>query len=128
MLTLFGQHCGDMHDEYAQRTKQYLLSKALQLIECGISVILDWGVWTKAGRDEIKNFFVCRDIPFEMHYLDVENTVWQERLEKRNREVLAGICEAYYVDKNLAAKFLARFEEPDRHEMDVWIKQEDNNG
>ena len=28
MLTIFGQHCGEMHDEYAARTQKYLDKKA----------------------------------------------------------------------------------------------------
>ena len=33
MLAIFGQHCGDMHDTYAARTKQYLLVKAASRYE-----------------------------------------------------------------------------------------------
>ena len=32
-LALFGQHCGDKHDEYVERTEKYLLSKSLELIQ-----------------------------------------------------------------------------------------------
>ena len=41
MLTLFGQHCGDRHDEYAAKTKEYLYAKSLELLGMGIDVILD---------------------------------------------------------------------------------------
>ena len=37
-LALFGQHCGDKHDDYVERTQNYLFSKSLELIEVGINV------------------------------------------------------------------------------------------
>ena len=42
-LALFGQYCGDKHDEYVERTKKNLFDKSLELIEVGINVVLDWG-------------------------------------------------------------------------------------
>ena len=29
-LALFGQHCGDKHDDYVERTQNYLLDKSLE--------------------------------------------------------------------------------------------------
>ena len=39
-LALFGQHCGDKHDEYVERTEKYLLNKSLELIKKDINVVL----------------------------------------------------------------------------------------
>lgn len=50
-LALFGQHCGDKHDDYVERTQNYLFNKSLELIEVGGNVILDWGFWMKVERD-----------------------------------------------------------------------------
>ena len=36
-LALFGQHCGDKHDEYVERTEKYLLNKSLELIQKDIN-------------------------------------------------------------------------------------------
>ena len=35
MLALLGQHAGDKHDLYAERTKTYLHAKTLELAETG---------------------------------------------------------------------------------------------
>lgn len=121
MLSIFGQHCGELHDEYAQRTKDFLFAKSIELIESGIDVILDWGPWTKEGRADAKAYFTARNIECECHYIDISDELWQERIHKRNRAVLAGETLAYYVDDNLAAKFAARFERPSREEIDVWV-------
>ena len=56
-LALFGQHCGDKHDDYVERTQNYLFDKSLELIEAGINVVLDWGFWMKEERDYAREFY-----------------------------------------------------------------------
>lgn len=124
MLTLFGLYAGDRHDEYAERTKQYLYEKSVELVEAGVDVILDWGFWRKEERAAAKTFYAAKGIPCEFHYLDISDALWKERVEKRNRAVTAGTAIAYPVDENLAAKFASRFEPPAKEEIDVWIAQE----
>ena len=118
-LALFGQHCGDKHDEYVERTEKYLLNKSLELIENNINVVLDWGFWTKLERLAVKEFYESRGIEYELHYIDVSEETWQYRLNKRNNAVLAEETSAYYVDDNLAAKFASIFEIPDKDEISV---------
>lgn len=122
MLALFGLYAGDKHDEYVDRTKKYLLDKSVEIMETGISVILDWGFWRKAERLYVKEFYSTKNIEHEFHYIDISDEVWKTRLEKRNRAVSAGEANAYIVDDNLAAKFDTMFEMPDREEMDVWVE------
>lgn len=118
MLAMFGQYVGEMHDEYVARTEKYLFAKSFEIIESGIDVILDWGVWTKAERAEAREFFTSRGIDYELHYLDVPDSVWRERIAERNRAVSEGMLDAYYIDENLAAKFGAIFEPPTDDEID----------
>ena len=126
MLALFGQHCGDKHDEYVERTEKYLLNKSLELIENNINVVLDWGFWTKAERKSVKEFYKSRNIECEFHYIDISDETWKNRLNKRNIAVLAEETSAYYVDDNLAAKFASIFEVPNEAEIDV-VYQGDTN-
>ena len=126
-LALFGQHCGEKHDEYVERTEKYLLNKSLELIENNINVVLDWGFWTKAERETAKEFYKPRNIVCELHYIDISDEVWKSRLHKRNNAVLANETSAYYVDDNLAAKFASIFEVPSEDEIDV-IYQGDTDG
>ncbi len=118
-LALFGQHCGDKHDEYVERTEKYLLSKSLELIQKDINVVLDWGFWTKAERESVKVFYKSRNIECEFHYIDISDETWKNRLNKRNIAVLAEETNAYYVDDNIAAKFASIFEVPKEAEIDV---------
>lgn len=122
MLTIFGQHAGDNHDDYAKNTQKYLFDKSVELIEIGVNVILDWGFWTKEARRFVRAFYSTQNITCEFHYMDISDEVWKQRLEYRNKLVLAGETEAYFVDDTLAKKFDSIFEMPDKDEIDVWIK------
>ena len=121
-LALFGQHCGDKHDDYVERTQNYLFNKSLELIEVGINVILDWGFWLKEERDYAREFYNSRNIACEFHYINISDGTWKSRLKKRNSEVLAKETSAYYIDDNLAEKFGVMFEEPCEEEIDVIYK------
>ena len=118
-LALFGQHCGDKHDDYVERTQNYLFNKSLELIEVGINVILDWGFWLKEERDYAREFYNSRNIECEFHYIDISDETWKARLKKRNNAILAEETTAYYIDDNLAKKFASIFEEPNEDEIDV---------
>ncbi len=122
MLAMFGQYVGEMHDEYVARTEKYLLGKSLEIIDSGINVVLDWGVWTKAERAEAREFYHSRGIDYELHYIDVSDAVWRERIAKRNKAISEGKINAYYVDENLAAKFGAIFEPPLEDEIDFLVR------
>lgn len=123
MLALFGLYAGEQHDEFAEKTETYLLEKSAEIVRSGISVVLDWGFWTKQKRDSAREFFTMRGIAHEMHYISIGDETWHLRIEHRNRAVLAGTARAYLVDDNLAAKFAARFEMPNRAEIDVWVAE-----
>ena len=121
MLAVFGLYAGEKHDEYAAGVRRYLFEKSLELIRSGVDVILDWGFWTKAGRNEAKTFYQSRNIECELHYLTISDEIWQARISQRNQSVTAGETTAYIVDSALAAKFEAIFEPPAGDEVDVWI-------
>lgn len=123
MLAMFGQYVGDKHDEYVERTEKYLFDKSVEIVESGINVVLDWGVWTKAERTYAKEFYKARNIECELHYIDVSDETWRARIDKRNRLISAGEINAYFVDDNLAAKFGAIFEKPGTDEIDVWVNE-----
>ena len=121
MLAMFGQHCGDMHEEYAARAEKFLLGKSLELIKAGIDVILDWGFWREEQRRRIRGFYDAHGTECRMHIIHIDDAEWKRRIEKRNAEVISGKREAYYVDENLARKFERLFEEPEDGAADVNI-------
>lgn len=122
MLAVFGQYAGEKHDEYVRNIQQYIFDKSLEIVQTGTSVILDCGFWTKDHRDYSKEFCKQRGIPFELHYIDISDEVWRQRIEKRNALVKAGKTSAYYIDENLAKKFEEGFEPLTEDEIDVLVK------
>lgn len=120
-LALFDQNAGDKLDDYVARAEKYLYDKSLEIIECGINVILDWGFWTNRERNEAREFYGSKNIENEFHYIDIPDEEWYRRLDKRNKAVMENKTSAYYVDEGLAEKFKSIFEIPDRSEIDVWI-------
>lgn len=120
MLGIFGKDAGEKHDEYTAKIKRLLLEKSLDLWDAGVSVVLDWGFWQKKDRADTKAFYQARGVPCFFHFLDVPDKIWRARIETRNRAVREGKIIAYEVDEGLAAKFLSRFETPEKDEIDVW--------
>ena len=119
-LTLFPEGSGEMHDTYALRAEQYLLNLSLQILRTGTDVILDWGLWTRAVRNRIRQFYASHGgIRTELHYLRISPEEWERRIRKRNASGDA----AYYVDEGLLNKVKALFEEPSAEEVDVLAEQ-----
>lgn len=121
-LALFDQNIGDSHDMYVEKLEAYLLNKSIEIIETGIHVILDWGFWTKAERTYAREFYQSRNIDCEIHFIDISDEIWQERLQKRNNLIAAGKIHAYYVDAQLRKKAASIFEFPTHDEIDVWVR------
>ncbi len=120
-LSLFPEGAGDMHDVYAERAERYLYRKSAEIVRSGTDVILDWGFWKRSERDFARRFYAEKHIDCELHYLDVPDAVWKQRIAERNRRVEAGEVSAYYVDSGLAEKFAGIFEIPGDDEIDKRI-------
>lgn len=123
MLAMFEFGAGEKHDEYVERIKAYLYNKSAELIETGINVILDWGLWTKSERRYTSEFYKSRNIDYEIHFLNISHEEWAKRINMRNSLVISGKTSSYIVDEGLIEKVNALFEMPDINEIDVWINQ-----
>lgn len=124
MLSLFDPLLGDKHDEIGAKAEAYLCDRALDIVGAGVDVILDWGFWQKAKRQETARFFEDRGAAQEWHYVDVSEETCRRNIEGRNAAVQAGMPGAYFVDEGLLKKVESRFEKPDRSEIDVWFVNE----
>lgn len=120
-LTVFGDDLGDRHDETLARVQKYFYGKAVEVIEVGTSVILEWGFWRKADRSYARSFFESRGIPCELHYVDVSAEQWEKNIAKRNGEVAQGEAMGYFVDEGLREKLMGLFEAPEVSEIDVRV-------
>lgn len=122
MLTVFDPNLGDDFDRVSKKCMDYLFKKAVCIAKSGINVILDWGFWKRADRDEARAYFSENDIKTTLYYIDIEDEKWQKNIQKRNCEVQEGKTTAYYVDQNLINKLESAFEAPFDDEKYVVIK------
>ena len=114
---------GDGYDEFAIRVNLYLRKKAVEIVNAGSTVILDWGFWTKENRKEIKRYGENNGVLVEMHYIDIDDKTWYENIEKRNNEVISGNGgSSFYVNEGLLNKVSSLFEIPEKEEIDIWYK------
>ena len=116
MLGMLDPYLGDKHEMYSKRAEALILNKAVEVVRTDINVILDWGFWRRAQRDEIRAFFDEKNIEYELHYLYVPDDIWHARIQKRNSDIQNGKSDAYFVDENLLNKFISRFEPPSEDE------------
>lgn len=120
MLCLFGKDLGDKHDEVAQRVQNFLIHQAVEVYEADVSVIVDFGFWRKAQRENVTTLYKQQGITPEWHYIDIDDETWKRNIAKRNAAVTKNETLDYYVDEGLAHKCETLFEKPQPNEMDVW--------
>lgn len=125
-LALFGQNTQGDHDAFVERTQAYLFEKSLEVLETGISVILDWGFWTRSERDFAKAYYQGRNYNCELHFVEVSPVAQKMNLEKRNEAVRRQNVQAYEIIPEVVEGFNALFEFPQKEEVDVWIQNREN--
>jgi predicted kinase len=74
-------------DEFRGRLETQLWSLAQELLAKGQSVVLDYGYWTRAERDEKRLLARSLGVKVELHYLKASIEELEQRLEKRNLSV-----------------------------------------
>ena len=120
---LINNEQGEFYDSFSTKVNLYLRKKASEIVKAGCNVILDWGFWTKSGRQEITEFFKSRSIDVEWHYVEVEDKLWEENIKNRNLKVESGKGGSdFFVTEGLKEKTLLLFEVPTKDEIDVWYK------
>ena len=99
------------------------MKKSIELAKIGCNVILDWGFWTRNERKEITDLYKQNNIDIQWHYIDIDDQMWYDNIEKRNKKVLEGKGGSdFFVDDGLLNKVLSKFEVPIQDEIDVWYK------
>jgi predicted kinase len=87
---------------------------AQELLQLGQTVIIEWGVWTRAERDIIRDRARELGVRVELHYLDVPTEVLWERVHRRNVERPAGTA---VIERDDLLRWAADFEHPDADEQ-----------
>ncbi|MDF2986638.1 MAG: hypothetical protein K0R50_2148 [Eubacterium sp.] len=117
---LFHNELREMHDKVVKDIKKYLHKKASEIVLAGSNVILDWGFWSRAEREEVSEYYKKQSLLYEWHYIDISTDKWHQNIHSRNEAVLAGKTTDYFVDEGLLEKMNSSFETPKKEDVDVW--------
>lgn len=121
MLALFPEdNLGAEYETYAARAKEYLLTRAEELLARDVDVVLDWGFWTRAERASTAARFSVAGIQTEWLFTDVSVQTWQQYIETRNQSIKNGCTSDYLIDEGLLCKAKARFEPLSDYEMKLY--------
>jgi predicted kinase len=66
------------------RMEQELWRLAQELLRLGVSVVIDFGLWARAERDEMRTVGRDLGVGVELHYLDVPVDELWRRIDARN--------------------------------------------
>ena len=105
----------DPWDEgFRVRLERQLWILAQELLAEGQSVILEWGHWARAERDEKRLGARALGVGVELHYLDVPLEELIQRAERRNA---SGEWTASPITRTHVEEWAAVFQPPDEEEL-----------
>ena len=67
-----------------EKIEQELWRLAQEILSHGVSVVLDFGLWTRIERDELRSTARSLGVGVELHYLDLSTEELWRRIEARN--------------------------------------------
>ncbi len=67
-----------------ERIEQQLWRLALELLGLGMSVVVDFGLWARVERDEMRTVARRMGVEVELHHLDAPTDELWRRIEARN--------------------------------------------
>ena len=106
-------------DELRVRVEGKLWALAQELLANGLSVILEWGHWARAERDEKRLGARALGVGVELHYLAAPLDALIERAERRNE---SGEWKASPMTGAHFEEWGTVFEPPDEEEMLLFDK------
>ncbi|MCP3856206.1 MAG: AAA family ATPase [Actinomycetia bacterium] len=70
--------------DIGEKIEQELWRLAQELLRLAVSVVLDFGLWARVERDELREAARDLGVGVELHYLDVPADELWRRIERRN--------------------------------------------
>src|SRR2546430_15327478 len=69
-----------------EKVEHELWNLAQEILRLGVSVVLDFGLWARIERDEMRSAARGLGVGVELHYLDVPTDVLWRRIQARNSQ------------------------------------------
>jgi predicted kinase len=73
-------------DSTREKVEHELWRLTQEILRLGLSVVLDFGLWARIERDEMRSAARALGADVELHYLDVPTEELWRRIEARNSE------------------------------------------
>jgi len=87
---------------------------AREVLQLGLSVVVDFGLWARSERDEMRSAARDLRVGVELHYLDVAVDELWRRVERRNAEPP---WNGYPIGRTDFDEWVGAFEAPDAAEL-----------
>jgi predicted kinase len=97
-----------------ERVDGELWRLAQEVLHLGLSVVLDFGLWARIERDEMRSVARALGVGVELHYLDVPTDELWRRIEARNLEIP---WNSYPIGRVDFDEWLRIFQAPDAAEL-----------
>jgi predicted kinase len=107
-------------DEHRARVEGQLWALTQELLANGQSVILEWGHWARAERDEKRLGARALGVSVELRYLDAP---LEELIERAERRQASGEWTASPMTRAHFEQWAMTFEPPDEEEMALFDDQ-----
>ena len=97
-----------------EKVESELWRLAQEILRLGLSVVLDFGLWARIERDEMRSVARGLGVGVELHYLDVPVDELWRRIEARNSEPP---WDSYPIGRADLEGWLRLFQAPDAAEL-----------
>ena len=121
-LTALGSSPWD--EQTREKVDHQLWNLAQEVLRLGMSVVLDFGLWARIERDEMRSAARGLGVGVELHYLDVPTDELWRRIQARNSQPP---WDSYPIRRADLDGWLLLFQAPDAAEMALFDPPPDSN-
>ena len=114
VVPLYGD--AGVHDDQARdRIKEVQWQIAERILRLGVDVVLDWGLWSRAERDDFRARTAQLGVRFELRFLEVPLEELWRRISARNAHLPP---DTFRIDLTELELWWSTFEPPTSDELD----------
>jgi len=114
-IRLFGYNPDDKnHGRNHEKIEEIMLELAEKALSRGVSVIIDFGSWSRAEREDLRAMAARTGANFKLHFMDVPIEKLYERLKKRSRLVTT---EGFVISREKMEGYIKLFQPPTEDEL-----------
>jgi predicted kinase len=106
-----------------EKIEHELWNLAQEILRLGVSVVLDFGLWARIERDEMRSAARGLGVGVELHYFDVPADVLWRRIQARNSQPP---WDSYPIRRADLDGWLLLFQAPDAAEMALFDSPPDS--